>query len=316
MSVFQDTACACLFPASRKLVARGVGMSRESTPRTAKFLTAALLVFLAVAVPAASAPLRFGVFPQLSSRAIADAYQPLADHLGESIGHPVGLESAKDYSTFHERTLTGEYDVVLTAPHMAWLAWKEGGYRPVLIYEEPAKGFVVVRADSAYHKLGDLRDKTIAIPDPNAVANIRLARMLEKSGLSPGRRLTVAEVGTHGNAATHVSENQADAAVVGVYPFFQLSKAVRDKLRIIAGTPDLPGPVFLVHPRTTALREQEIRLAVEKFMHDEAGSVFLKKTGFGGVRALREAELRQVEGDALELKRRFQSQENAAGTAR
>lgn len=276
----------------------------------------AILFVLPGGASAASDALSFGVFPQLSTRGMVETYQPLANYLGDSIGQPVSLESAKDFLTFHKRTLAGEYDLVLTAPHLAWLAWKEGGYRPLLVYKEPAKGFVVVRKDSAYRQLGDLYGKTIAIPDPYAVINIRLAKILAKNGLNLGQQLLVTEAGSHTNAATYVSEKQTDAAIVGVFPFLQLPDEIKDGLLIIASTPDMPSHVFLVRPGTSALREREIRLGIEKFMLEEAGAVFLKKTGFGGVRALRKNELRQVEGDAQELKRRFQALESPAGKSK
>lgn len=277
-------------------------------------LMAAWCFILPGVVQGAPNELSFGVFPQLSTRVMVETYQPLVDFLSESIGQPVNLESAKDFHTFHSRTIGGEYDLVLTAPHLAWLAWKEGGYRPLLVYKEPAKGFIVVRADSPYHELGDLRGKRIAIPDPYAVVNIRLAKTLAKSGLNLGRELAVAEVGSHTNAATHVYENQTEAAVVGVFPFLRLPKGVRENLRIIAETPDLPSHVFLVHPKVTAVREKAMGQAIEQFMHSRAGAAFLQKTGFGGVRALKKDELKEVEGDAQELLRRFQAQPATAGT--
>lgn len=258
----------------------------------------------------------FGVFPQLSTRVMVETYQPLADYLSTSMRRPFRLESAKDFHTFHMRTLAQEYDLVLTAPHLAWLAWKVGGYRPLLVYKEPAKGFVVVRADSPYRSLDDLRGKTIAIPDPNAVVNIRLAKIMAGQGLVLGRDLAVMEAGSHTNAATYVNERQATAAVVGVFPFLRLPGEVREELRVIAETPELPSHVFLAHPRMPAAQERSIRLGIEQFMQSEAGAAFLQKTGFGGVRALKKDELRRVEGDAQELMRRFQALQEASGQAR
>lgn len=275
-------------------------------------LVAAWCFVLPDAVQSAPNEISFGVFPQLSTRVMVETYQPLVDALGESIRQPVKLESAKDFHTFHSRTIGGEYDLVLTAPHLAWLAWKEGGYRPLLVYKEPAKGFIVVRADSAYRELVDLRGKRIAIPDPHAVVNIRLAKTLAKNGLNLGRELEVAEVGSHTNAAAHVYEKQTEAAVVGVFPFLRLPKDVRESLRILAETPDLPSHVFLVHPKMTGEREKALGQAIERFMHSEAGAAFLQKTGFGGVRALKRDELKQVEGDAQELLRRFRAEATGA----
>jgi phosphonate transport system substrate-binding protein len=262
---------------------------------------------------AGSGEFNFGVFPQLSARVLAETFQPMADYLGNALKQPVILESAPDFFTFHARTLNREYDLVFTAPHMAWLAWKEGGYKPILTYAEPAQGYVVVRVDSPYRQLQDLRGKTIAIPDPNAVINIRIEKIMAKAGLDMGRELKVIEVGSHTNAATHVNEKRADAAIVGRFPFLRLPKEVRGNLRIIAETPALPSLTFLVHPRATPAREQAIRQVIESFMQSEAGKTFLQKTGSGGVRPLKKNELQQVENDAQEFNQRFQAQTHPAG---
>lgn len=274
---------------------------------------AACWLMLPHAAPAAE--FSFGVFPNFSARVLVETYQPLGNYLGGALGQPVHLESAPDFFTFHERTLAGDYDLVLTAPHMAWLAWKEGGYKPILIYKEPVRGFVVVRTDSPYEDLPDLRGKRIAIPDPNAVVNIRMEKILAQAGLGLGRELTVTEAGSHTNAATYVDERQADAAIVGYFPFKRLPQTMQDKLRVLAETPALPGLVFLVRPRTPAAREQAIRQAIEKFMLGEEGQAFLRKTGAGGVRPLNKNELMQVESDAQVFKRRFQAQAHPAGKA-
>ncbi len=271
-------------------------------------LALAALWFVLPGAAAASNELSFGVFPQLSTRAMVETYQPLVDYLNESTRRPANLESAKDFHTFHTRTMAGEYDLVLTAPHLAWLAWKEGGYRPILVYKTPAKGFIVTRTDSPHRRLADLRGATIATPDPLAIINIRLERDLMAAGLSLDGDVKLIAVGTHTNAATHVSEKRTDAAIVGVFPFLGLPKEVRDGLRVIANTPDMPGHVFLVHPDMPVAQERAIGKAIEKFMLGESGAVFLKKTGFGGVRALKRNELQQVEGDAREFKRRYQAQ--------
>jgi phosphonate transport system substrate-binding protein len=247
---------------------------------------------------------------------MVETYQPLANELGRAIEQPVNLSSATDFVTFHTRTLNREYDLVLTAPHLAWLAWKEGGYRPMLTYLEPARGVLIVRADSPYQQIMDLRGKTIALPDPLAVVNIRMEKMLEKAGLLLGRDLTRIDAGSHTNAATHVNQGQADAAVVGVLAYLRLPKEVRDNLRIIAETPAMPSHVFLVHPRTTPARERAIAQAIEQFTRSEVGQAFLQKGGFGGVRALKKNELKQVEGDARELKGRFEAQTHSDGAPR
>jgi phosphonate transport system substrate-binding protein len=278
------------------------------------WLRSALACLFFMATGSTAAPggkVSFGVFPQLSVRVLVETYQPLADSLAAAVKQQVDLETAADFYTFHQRAMAGEYDLLLTAPHLAWLAWKEGKYRPILIYQEPARGLVVVRKDSPYKQLSDLRGITLATPDPYAIINIRLERELAKAGLTPGRDVKLTAVGSHTNAATHLSERQSDAAIVGVYPYHRLPREMRDGLRIIAETPPMPSHVFLVHPRISEAQEREIIKVIEQFMQGETGKAFLQKNGYGGVRALKTNELKQVEGDARELKRRFKLQEQA-----
>lgn len=279
---------------------------------------AAWLIILGSALPARAepVPLRFAVFPHLPARVTAETYQPLADYLGESLGRPVDLESAPDPATFHARTAAGEYDLELAPSHFALLAWKESGHRPILAGQEPARGFVVARADGPIRKLADLRGKSLSIPDRSPIVIMRMEKILAGAGLRFGHELGVREAGSHANAALHVSEGLSDAAIVGVFPFRRLPAEVRSSLRIVAETPSLPSLVFLVPARTNPLQGQKIRHAVEQFMRTRAGRVFLQKTGLGGVRPLKPNELNQVEGDASELKLRFRVRQASAGKAK
>lgn len=279
----------------------------KKTTKCLGWISAVALWFVGHGVVlAADQVLNFGVFPNLSARVMVETFQPLANHLGNSVNQHVSLESATDFVTFNQRTMDGEYDLVLTAPHLAWLAWKEGGYRPILTYLEPAKGYLIVRADSSFKKMTDLKGKTIAMPDPLAVVNIRMEKILEKAGLRLGHELKVADTGSHTNAATHVFQGQADAAVVGILAFLRLPKEVRDSMRIIAETQSMTSHVYLVHSRTTPTREEAIKQAIKDFVLTQAGQTFLQKGGFGGVRSVKVNELKQMESDAMELKKRLQ----------
>jgi phosphonate transport system substrate-binding protein len=256
---------------------------------------------------AADNGLRFGVFPSVSARILVETYQPLAVAIGDSIGQQVGLESAPDFITFHQRTLNGEYDLVLTAPHLAWLAWKEGGYRPLLSYVTPVQGIMIVRSDSPYRRISDLRGKTIAMPDALAIVGIRMEKILEKAGLRRDRDFKAIEAGSHTNAATYIKEGKADAAVVGIQAFQQLPKELKDSMRGIIETPAMPGQIFLVHGGMSHAKELAIGQAIEHFTRSEGGKVFLQRGKFGGVRPLKKNELKQMEGDAKALKQRLQT---------
>jgi phosphonate transport system substrate-binding protein len=275
----------------------------------ARHLASKILVWLAclgvaqVVQAADAAPIRFGVFPNLSVRVLLETYQPIADAVSRSSGQPVELHSAADFRTFHQRTRLNEYDLVLTPPHLAWLAWKEAGYRPLLAYDQPVRGVIVVRRNHDINGLADLKGKTIAKADPLAIAVLRMEKVLGDMGLLAGRDYTVMEAGSHNNAALQVHQGNADAAMLGNLAFQKLPADVKQQLWVIAESAPLPSLVYLVNQRVSPERERQIQGGIERFMQSKAGRAFLDKGGFGGTHRLTRTELNRVAADAQQVKR-------------
>jgi len=263
------------------------------------------LLFAALPARATEAELKFGIFPNLSARLLIETYQPVADALSSELKRPVTLHTAPDFKTFFERTQAGEYDLVLTAPHLAWLAHKEQGYRPLFVYQRNTEGILVVRADSRVQNPGDLRGKTIAMSDPLAVTVMRMESDLAKAGLQGGRHYSKLEVGPHNNAALHVYEGKSDAAIMGRLPFQRLPEVMRKNLRIIRTTAGFPSQVYLVNSRLSNAQEWALRGALQDFMQSSQGKAFLAGGGFEGLRKIGGWELRQFDADGLQVKQRL-----------
>lgn len=179
---------------------------------TQRILFFLLCLFTGMSANAAETGLKFGVFPNLSTRLLVETYQPLADALSDALKRPVALHTAPDFKTFFERTQAGEYDLVLTGPHLAWLAHKDAAYRPLYVYQRNTEGILLVRADSPYQTPYDLRGKTIAMGDPLAITVMRMERDLAKVGLQAGRDYVGLDVGPHNNAALHARYHAKQAA--------------------------------------------------------------------------------------------------------
>ena len=130
------------------------------------------LLLIAGGRPAASAdkPLVLGVFPSMTAKQTIEIYRPLASALEKHLRRSVVVYSARDFTTFVARTRQGEYDILLTAPHLAWLARQDTGYRPLLKYAQPVRGLLVVKSDSPFDEPDTLRGRTIAMADPVALA--------------------------------------------------------------------------------------------------------------------------------------------------
>jgi len=261
-----------------------------------------LLLLIAGGRPAASddKPLVLGVFPSMTAKQTVEIYRPLASALEKHLRRSVVVYSARDFTTFVARTRQGEYDILLTAPHLAWLARQDTGYRPLLKYAQPVRGLLVVRSDSPFDEPDKLRGRTIAMADPIALAVLAIQAELAAHGLTHGIDYRTTDSGTHTNAVLQVINGRVDAAVLGLHPYNLTPPELRQQLRVLAETPALSSLMYLTHPRLRDTEAQAIRNALLRFAATPEGQAFMQRGGYGGFADVDGSELRAFRPYALQ----------------
>lgn len=264
-------------------------------------MLAALALLLAGAARAAEAPLVFGVFPNVTARETLKTYAPLARTLEHHLRRPVVVYTAPDFPTFIARTREGVYDLVLTAPHLAWLARQDAGYRPLLKYSAPVRGLLVARKDAGLDKVEALRGRTVAIADALALTALAVEADLAARGIERGRDYTLRASGSQSNAIAQVLARRADAAIVGIHPFRMQPDAVRAQLRILTETAPLSSLTYLAHPRVRDREAEALRAALLAFAGSPEGRAFLAQGGYGEMVTAEDSELSQFHQHALRV---------------
>ena len=252
------------------------------------------------AISAPPAPLVFGIFPHLPARQIIEAYRPLANELEKQLHRRVVIYSARDYKTFVARTRQGEYDIILTAPHLAWLARQEAGYQPLMKYAQPVHGLLVVKLDSPFDSAEALRGHTIAIADTIAVTVMAVQNEMSKQGMLPDTDYQIVESGTHLNAVMRVLSGHADSAILGIHPYLLMPPDMRRQLRVLIETPPLSSLMYLTHPRLRDAETQSARKALLHFADSPAGQAFIQRGGYGGFANVDGSELHAFRTYALQ----------------
>ena len=246
-------------------------------------------------------PLVFGVFPNMTAKQMVETYRPLTDALEKTLQRHIVVYSARDFKTFVERTRQGEYDLLLTAPHLAWLARQDAGYRPLLKYAQPTHGLLVVKADSPFRAPDALRGHTVATADSLAVAVLAMQAELAAHGLKRDIDYRTADAGTHHNAAMQVANGRADAAILGLHPYLLLPPELRQQLRVLAETAPLSSLMYLTHPRLRDAEAQAIRRALLDFAASAEGRAFMQRGGYGGFATVDGSELRAFRPYAMQV---------------
>ena len=254
----------------------------------------------------ADAPLIFGVFPNMTAKQTLEIYEPLAKQMEKHLRRRVIIYTARDFKTFVERTRQGDYDILLTAPHLAWLARQDAGYRPLLKYSQPTRGLLVVKSTSPYRTPDDLRGRDIATPDPLAVVTLAVQAELAAHGLRRNVDYQTMDYGSHLNAAMQVINGRSAAAMLGLHPFLLLPPEVRQQLQVLIESAPLSSLMYLTHPRLRDREANAIRRALLDFAATPEGKDFMRHGGYGGFTAVDGSELRAFRPYALQTEEMMQ----------
>ena len=151
-----------------------------------------------------------------------DAY---AAHISQRIGIPVTFVQASDYAGVVQAIAAKQIEVAITgaSAYAAMYEASNGNVEPLVtnIESDGSMGYyaaLFVRSDSPYHKLDDLKGKTIAYPDANSTSGYLVPRFfMRKNGIDPDTFFSKGIfAGGHAQAVVAVVNRQTDAGVTWV----------------------------------------------------------------------------------------------------
>jgi phosphonate transport system substrate-binding protein len=110
--------------------------------------------------------LRVGVMPTLGARIIATQYEPMQAYLSKRLETYVILSTAADVANFYRNIQAAQYDIVISAAHIARLIQTLHGFIPIANFQPDAK-CVLVTLKGAESFLKSLKKKPqISHSDP------------------------------------------------------------------------------------------------------------------------------------------------------
>lgn len=254
-------------------------------PIISRVLALACLL-LATTVSAKEPALHFGVFPRWNAQTMVRDFTPLARALEKALGREVRIETDKDFDSFMRRVYAGEFDLVHLNQLQYLQAHERADYRAIAKLCSAKvctiSALIVTRQDSGLTSLAQLRGKTIAFGDPNAMVSHLLARsLLRDAGLRDGDYQAVFTRNPP-NALLAVYNGAAAAAGVGS-PVFEQPEIVkhvdRQRIRVLAESTPIPSLPFAVRGDLDAKLVMRIRAALLAVTQQPNGLELLRHIG-------------------------------------
>ncbi len=215
-----------------------------------------------------------GVVPQFEPRKMFSIWQPLVDELGKRTGHPLKLVVPLTVSEFERELEKGSYDFVYANPYHIMRVIPKQAYIPLVRDRTPLRGILLVRKDSTLQSLKELNGKTLAVPSPNALgASLLLRADLEYLHQV---RMTLVNVKTHSSAYLNVLNGLTDAAGGVEKTLAEQDEPIRNALKVVYTTRDMPSHPIAAHPRVKKEVYEKVRQSILELAATPAGKKWLE----------------------------------------
>ena len=259
------------------------------------WLLAILIACYVVPVRAQPAALIVGILPTLSPRVLIGNYQPFRTYLEQTLKRPVEMVTATDFATFHNSTMAGEYDVVLTAAHLARLAQLEGRYIPLATYKSANRAMLITSKSAPLKSIQDLKGHTVATLDRFALIVSQALLWLREQALEEHTDYKLLETSSHNSAAYSVSSGESALAIISPAGWKQVPASIRDDLQVFSTLPSIPGLVWLVHPRLIQ-EAPHLKTTLLNFSPNlTEGKQFFETTGYQEMREISPEEMKSLD---------------------
>jgi phosphonate transport system substrate-binding protein len=217
-----------------------------------------------------------GVFPYLAPRELEKMYAPIAADISGTVNRDVLFMTSSTYKMFMANLDKEMYDIVFVQPFDYVTIADKYGYRPLATRNKPLPAILVVKPDSEFKTIEDLRGKTIALPPSVAAISYLIKDYLKKNGLDPASDVTIEHHRSHASCMHNVLLGTADACGTAPPALRFFKNKMNTSLNVIAKTKGIPNSIFAVHPRVPKEVQDKLMQQITSWTGTEDGKKLLK----------------------------------------
>lgn len=245
--------------------------------KTHRFLIALVILVHSSLLKAEINTVTIGIFPYASTSKLIKHHNNLQKHITNATDLSISLVTAKDFTTYYKNATKFEYDLIYSPPHLARFFEKQYGYHRVAMTTHQIRGVYIVKKESTYQTLSDLKDKTISMAPAKTIVAQLAIQELQANNLYAEKNITIKTVNTHNNAIYDAIKGDSDAAVTGIKLWKKLLPEHKNKLRELSQTKPTSGFIILAKPDLGKDKITTLQNAFLSFNDTLAGKTYLFK---------------------------------------
>lgn len=217
-----------------------------------------------------------GVVPQFDSVQLYRVWRPILNYLEEKTGQKFKLRGAPTIPAFQKEFVQGSFDFSFMNPFHILVAYNKQGYEPIIRdISTNLHGLIVVRKGNPIKDVSELDGKKIAFPAPNSLGATMMIKkdLLDKYGIKTQSHY----VQTHSSVYLNIALGLIPAGGGVQKSLLQQPQNIREKLKVIYRTQDVPSHPFTVHPRVSEQVKNKVCDALLSLGKTAAGQKLLSK---------------------------------------
>lgn len=253
-----------------------------------KILLLSAFWLLAATLPAFAESVRLGIVPSQGAKELLVQYQPLMDYLSKKTGKTFELRPMKSYDETVALLKSGEIEGGIMGSFVAEQAIRELGAIPVARPEikgiSTYRGCIIVRKDSGFKKIEDLKGKTFDFVSNSTSAGYLYPRYLVKAkGGDPEKFFGATTfAGKHDIAISKVLNKGCDGAAAKNTVFDKMAASdprVKNELVILSKSEPFPDGTILFRKDSKPELVKAVKKALSGMKGDAAAKAALASVG-------------------------------------
>lgn len=226
-----------------------------------------------------------GIHPLYNPKRLVELYGPIVDHLNAVLPQAhFRLEASRNYEEFERKLYDKYFDFAMPNPYQTVRSLKHGYHVfGKMGDDEMFRGIVLVRKDSAIHKVSDLKGKKVSFPAPTALAATMMTQYyLHTHGIDVNRDIESLYVGSQESSIMNVLRGHVVAGATWTVPWntFKLENPkMAAQLKVKWQTESLPNNGWVVRDDVQPTLAEKVSKVLVGLNRTQAGRAMLKKLG-------------------------------------
>lgn len=190
-----------------------------------------------------------GILPNIPAPRLIAQYENLKRYLERGNRNEVKIVVPPNFKAFFDGMMQGEFDLAVSAPHLARVAQIDASLAPLVMYEPRINALLVAPRTSTIKSARDLRGRSLAFANPQSLVAMYGREWLRGLDLVAGKDYEVKPARTDVGVGRLLLLGEAAAAIMSQGELMSLPPDELAQMQIVDLFARIPNFVVLGHPR-------------------------------------------------------------------